>query len=40
VRLIEAMGIDPAQGVLRFSMVHYTSGEDVDRLIEELDELL
>lgn len=40
VRLLEALGIDPDQGVLRFSLVHYTSKDDVDRLASELDRLL
>ena len=35
-RLLEALGINPEDGVLRFSMVHYTSGEDVQRLISAL----
>ncbi|MGE4298990.1 MAG: aminotransferase class V-fold PLP-dependent enzyme [Desulfovibrionaceae bacterium] len=40
VRPLEALGIDPDRGVLRFSMVHYTSKADVERLIEALDALL
>ncbi|PPB81339.1 selenocysteine lyase/cysteine desulfurase [Albidovulum inexpectatum] len=40
VRPLRAMGIDPAQGVLRMSMVHYTSADDVARLIEALDRVL
>ncbi len=40
VRPLEAMGIDPAQGVLRLSMVHYTGAADVARLIEALDRVL
>ncbi len=32
-RLREALGIDPGYGVVRASMVHYTSEEEVDRLI-------
>ncbi|MFW5488739.1 MAG: aminotransferase class V-fold PLP-dependent enzyme [Desulfovibrio sp.] len=40
VRLIKALGIDPDLGVLRFSLVHYTSGKDVQRLATELDKLL
>ena len=39
-RLIEALGIDVDDGVVRTSMVHYTSPEEVDRLISTLDELL
>ena len=39
-RPLAAMGIDPARGVLRLSMVHYTSAEDVARLIAALDRVL
>jgi len=40
VRPLSAMGVDPSQGVLRLSMVHYTSAEDVARLIAALDRVL
>lgn len=40
VRPLVAMGIDPDQGVLRLSMVHYTSAADVARLIAALDVVL
>jgi selenocysteine lyase/cysteine desulfurase len=40
VRPLEAMGVDPAKGVLRMSFVHYTSRHEVDRLIEALDHVL
>jgi selenocysteine lyase/cysteine desulfurase len=36
-RLLEALGIAPAHGVLRLSFVHYTSPEDISRLIAALD---
>jgi selenocysteine lyase/cysteine desulfurase len=36
-RALEAMGIDPAHGVLRLSFVHYTTPEEVTRLITALD---
>ncbi|NNJ65047.1 MAG: nitrogen fixation protein NifS, partial [Xanthomonadales bacterium] len=39
-RLVEALGIDTEDGVVRCSFVHYTSPEEVDRLIESLDRLL
>ncbi|MGI9265816.1 MAG: aminotransferase class V-fold PLP-dependent enzyme [Gammaproteobacteria bacterium] len=39
-RLIEALGIDTDQGVLRVSLVHYTSREEVDQLVFALDQLL
>ncbi len=40
VRPLKAMGIDPAQGVLRMSAVHYTTEEDIDRLIRALEAVL
>jgi selenocysteine lyase/cysteine desulfurase len=36
-RLVEALGINPGVGVLRVSFLHYTSPEDVTRLITALD---
>jgi selenocysteine lyase/cysteine desulfurase len=36
-RLVEALGINPGVGVLRVSLTHYTSPEDVTRLITALD---
>jgi len=36
-RLLEALGISPAHGVLRMSFVHYTTPEEIDRLIKALD---
>jgi len=40
VRPLEALGIAPAQGVLRLSFVHYTSEAEVTQLIEALDRVL
>ena len=40
VRPLTAMGVDLEQGVLRMSSVHYTSADDVTRLIAALDEVL
>ncbi len=40
VRLQEALGIDPAKGVLRLSFVHYTSAQEVQQLISALDRVL
>ena len=37
VRPLEAMGVDLERGVLRMSLTHYTSAEDVERLIKALD---
>lgn len=39
-RLVEALGYDTDDGVLRASFVHYTSPEEIKRLIEALDRLL
>ena len=36
-RLMEALGINPGHGVLRLSFTHYTSAEDIQRLIKALD---
>ena len=40
VRPLKAMGIDPAKGVLRISFVHYTTQQEVDRLIDALDQTI
>ena len=40
VRLQEALGIDPAKGVLRLSFVHYTTAAEVEQLIKGLDQVL
>jgi cysteine desulfurase family protein (TIGR01976 family) len=39
-RLIEALGLEEADGVVRVSMVHYNTAAEVDRLIGVLDTLL
>jgi selenocysteine lyase/cysteine desulfurase len=40
VRCLEALNIQNTQeGAIRFSLVHYNSSEDVDRLVEGLREL-
>ncbi len=36
-RLCEALGLDPDDGVVRVSLVHYNTVEEIDRLIEVLD---
>ena len=36
-RLLEGLGINPQHGVLRLSFVHYTTPEEVDRLIAALE---
>ncbi len=40
VRPLQALGIDREKGVLRMSAVHYTSAEEVARLIAALDRVL
>ena len=39
-RPLEAMGVDPDHGVLRLSFVHYTTQDEVNRLLEALDQVL
>lgn len=39
-RLLKALGVDTDDGALRVSFVHYTSKEEVERLIKALDTLL
>ncbi len=39
-RCVDALGLGPQNGVVRASMVHYNSLEEVDRLIAHLDEVL
>lgn len=39
-RPLQAMGVDPAVGVLRLSFVHYTDKAEVDALIAALDQVL
>jgi len=40
VRCLEALGIPAKPGVIRASMVHYNTEQEVDRLIEGLDEII
>ena len=39
-RLVKALGIDPDDGAVRVSFVHYTSKEEIDRLVATLDTIL
>ncbi len=39
-RLIERLGLTAEEGVVRVSMVHYNTLEEVDRLVSELDRIL
>ena len=38
-RLIDYLGLAPQNGVVRVSMVHYNTIDEVDRLIDVLDGL-
>jgi selenocysteine lyase/cysteine desulfurase len=38
-RALDALGIDPLRGVLRLSLLHYTTASEVDRAIAALDRL-
>lgn len=40
VRALQALGLDPEDGVLRLSFTHYTSKPEIDRLLEALDRVL
>ncbi|SHK24142.1 cysteine desulfurase family protein, VC1184 subfamily [Shimia gijangensis] len=40
VRALEALGVDPATGVLRLSFVHYTSKDEIDTLLGALEAVL
>ena len=40
VRPLTALGVDPEKGVLRLSLVHYTTREEIDRLLNALDDIL
>jgi cysteine desulfurase family protein (TIGR01976 family) len=39
-RLCEALGIDPADGVVRISLLHYNTPEEVEGVLAALDEVL
>ena len=39
-RPLEAMGVDPDQGVLRLSFTHYTSAAEIEKLLAALDDVL
>lgn len=40
LRALTAMGVDPDEGVLRLSFTHYTSEQDLAKLIAALDQVL
>jgi len=39
-RLMNALGIEPHKGVARISFVHYTSSDDIQKLILALDKII
>jgi cysteine desulfurase family protein (TIGR01976 family) len=39
-RCVEGLGIDPEEGLVRASMVHYNTGHEIDRLIQALDAVI
>ncbi|MFO7920985.1 MAG: aminotransferase class V-fold PLP-dependent enzyme [Nioella sp.] len=39
-RVLEALGVDPARGVLRLSFTHYTAPDEVEKLIAALDKVI
>ena len=39
-RLVEALGLDSAEGVVRVSLAHYNSVEEIDRLLAALHDIL
>ena len=39
-RALQAMGVDPDQGVLRLSFTHYTTKAEIDQLLNALDAVL
>jgi len=40
VRVLDGVGVDPANGVVRLSFVHYTSQADIDRALDALTDVL
>ena len=40
LRCVEALGMDPEDGVVRVSMVHYNTLDEVDRLVDALRQIL
>jgi selenocysteine lyase/cysteine desulfurase len=39
-RLVEGLGLSAGNGVVRVSMVHYNTPDEVDRLVASLDRAL
>jgi cysteine desulfurase family protein (TIGR01976 family) len=40
IRLCQGLGIDPATGVVRISLLHYNTEEEIERLVRALDVVL
>ena len=40
VRTLKSLGVDPNNGVLRLSFVHYTNKEEVNKLLSSLENIL
>lgn len=40
VRLLQALGVDPARGAVRLSFVHYNTPQEMARLLAALDQVL
>ena len=36
-RLCQALGLDPEDGIVRVSLLHYNTDEEIERLIEVLE---
>lgn len=39
-RLVEGVGIDPSDGVVRLSLLHYNTSDDVNKILLELDKAI
>ena len=39
-RLIRDLGIEPEDGVVRISLVHYSCAEEVERIVSALDQVI
>ena len=40
VRTLKSLGVDPNNGILRLSFVHYTNKEEVNKLLKSLEKIL
>lgn len=39
-RCLEGMGVDPERGAVRLSFVHYTTSDEIDRVVDALDSIV